>query len=162
MRYPWALIALPTLLMTGLTAHAATVLYGSNVAVVDEVLADPTDLWIRPSELLRVNGFELKPEGACLDEICVPVRQDENSEIFITRSDGSWFNVAELAARVQQPYVVDHEQEVWSFGAIPSQRSTFVKQGLAPDFELPGIDGEQYALSDFKGKKIMLLTWASW
>jgi hypothetical protein len=141
MRYLCALIALPTLLTSGLSAYAATILYGSNVAVVDEVLADPTDLWIRPSELKRVNGFELKPEGACLDEICVPVRQDENSEIFITRSDGAWFNLVGLATRVAQPFVVDHEEEVWSFGAIPTQRTTFVKQGLAPDFELPGIDG---------------------
>ena len=29
-------------------------------------------------------------------------------------------------------------------------------------FTLPGVDGRQYSLSDFKGMKIMLLSWASW
>ena len=32
----------------------------------------------------------------------------------------------------------------------------------APDFKLEGSDGKTYSLSDFKGKKVMLLTWASW
>ena len=141
---------------------AATVIYEDRAVVVQETLPDPTDLWIRPAELERVNGFELKPEGACIDDICVPVRQNENSDIFITRSDESWFNVAELADRLEQPYVVDHESGVWSFGAIPVRRSSFVNAGIAPDFELPDVAGKRYALSDFKGKKIMLLTWASW
>jgi peroxiredoxin len=32
----------------------------------------------------------------------------------------------------------------------------------APDFTLPDIDGNSHSLSDFRGKKILLLTWASW
>ena len=151
------------LFLVSLPAFAAvTVLYENRLVVVEETLADPTDLWIRPAELERVNGFVLKPEGACIDDICVPVRQDENSDIFITRAGGSWFNVAELADRLKQPYVVDYDQGVWSFGAIPVQRSSFINAGLAPDFELPDMKGEMHALSDFKGKKIMLLSWASW
>jgi cytochrome c-type biogenesis protein len=38
----------------------------------------------------------------------------------------------------------------------------FVGFGLAPDFELTDIYGETHHLSDFKGKKVMLLSWASW
>ncbi|NJN52602.1 MAG: redoxin domain-containing protein [Gammaproteobacteria bacterium] len=141
---------------------AAVVLYEDRVVEVAQTLADPTDLWIDPAELERVNGFVLKPEGACIDDICVPVRQSENSDIFFTRQGQRWFNVAELADRVQQPYVVDHDAGVWSFGAIPAQRSGFVDRAVAPDFALPDVSGKIHKLSDFKGKKIMLLSWASW
>jgi hypothetical protein len=141
---------------------AAVVLYQDREVLVDVTLADPTDLWIEPAMLTKVNGFELKPEGACIDDICVPVRQDQNSDIFITRGDQQWFNVAELADRLQQPYVADFDAGVWSFGTIPARRSSLVDQGIAPDFELPDIDGNLHKLSDFKGKKVMLLTWASW
>jgi peroxiredoxin len=32
----------------------------------------------------------------------------------------------------------------------------------APDFTLPDIDGQLHSLSDFLGKKVFLVTWASW
>ncbi len=156
---------LAALLASLVNAHAragAVVLYDGRVVEVERTLADPTDLWIDPDDLERVNGFVLKPEGACIDDICVPVRQAENSDIFITRSGSRWFNVAELADRIQQPYVVDHDTGVWSFGAIPAQRASFIDRALAPDFELPDVHGKTHKLSDFKGKKIMLLSWASW
>ncbi len=140
----------------------AVVLYEDRAVTVENTLADPTDLWVRSAELSRVNGFELKPEGACIDDICVPVRQDVDSDIFVTRQGTQWFNVSELADRLNQPMVVDSDNGVWSFGAIPARRSSFVNQAVAPDFSLPDIDGNTIKLSDFKGKKIMLLTWASW
>lgn len=141
---------------------AATVLYGGQVVDVAQTLADPNDLWVPVEELSRVNGFELKPEGACLDEICVPVQQDRDSDIFLTRKGQAWFNVTELADRIQQAHVADHDAGVWSFGAIPAQRASFVRDAKAPDFTLTDWRGETVSLSDFKGKKIMLLTWASW
>ncbi|MGT2784138.1 TlpA family protein disulfide reductase [Streptococcus merionis] len=36
------------------------------------------------------------------------------------------------------------------------------KGSLAPNFELTGVDGKVYRLSDFKGKKVYLKFWASW
>jgi peroxiredoxin len=32
----------------------------------------------------------------------------------------------------------------------------------APDFKLPDINGKPHSLSDFRGKKVFLVTWASW
>ena len=140
----------------------ATVLFEQNVVELTETLADPTDLWVVAEDLTRVNGFELKPEGACLDEICVPVKQDEDSDMFVRRNGKAWFNVSELADRLQQPEVVDYDAGVFSFGAIPVTRSAFLEQAVAPNFELTDQNGATVQLSDFKGKKIMLLTWASW
>lgn len=151
-----------TLAWVPLAGAKATVLYGGATVEVATTLPDATDLWIEPSDLTRVNGFELKPEGACIDDICVPVRQEEDSDIFVRRAGKAWFNVSELADRLKQPQVADYDAAVWSFGAIPATRASLRQQRKAPDFNLTDKDGNAVALSDFKGKKIMLLTWASW
>ena len=143
-------------------AQAVTVLYDGRVVVVEKTLADPNDLWVVPADLPRVNGFELKPEGACLDELCVPVLQDRDSELLVIRSGQKWFNVTELARRLQQPFVADHDQRVWSLGEIPVPRTRFLSAAVAPDFALPDRQGTLVRLSDFRGTKVLLVTWASW
>lgn len=144
------------------TAREATVLYQDRAVTLARTLDDPNDLWVVPDDLPRINDFVLKPEGACLNELCVPVRQDRDSEIFVTRSAQGWFNVTELARRLQQPYVADAEHAVWSFGKMPVTRTAFMQSAMAPDFALPNREGKTVRLSDFRGKKVLLVTWASW
>ncbi len=158
--YKGLMIALAVIVWT--PAWAVTILVENRVIEIDQTLSDPTDLWITPVDLTKLNGFVLKPEGACVDDICIPIKQSQDSSIFVTRREQGWINVTELANRLQQAYVADHDSEVWSLGAIPVQRQGFVRDGMAPDFSLPDWQGNQVSLSDFKGKKIMLLTWASW
>ena len=153
-----ALSVLPCLAM----AQAVTVLYDDQEIVIDRTLADPNDLWVVPADLTRVNRFELKPEGACLDELCVPVLQDRDSAMFVTRAGQAWFNVTDLARRLGQAYAADHDHRVWSFGEIPVTRTRFLRSALAPDFELPDRQGKLVRLSDFRGKKVLIVTWASW
>jgi hypothetical protein len=117
---------------------------------------------VKPADLTRVNGFVLKPEGACLAEICVPVKQDRDSSLYVNRSDKSWFNVTELARKLSQPYVFDHGAEVWSFGAIPVVRQSFTQKHMAPDFSIMDRQGKPVSLSEYKDMKVLLLTWASW
>src|SRR6185503_19746604 len=69
-----------------------TVLYQNRVVELERRLPDPNDVWVLPQDLPRINDFVLKPEGACLAELCVPVRQDRDSEIFVTRARQGWFN----------------------------------------------------------------------
>ena len=142
--------------------QSVTVLYQDRVVEVERTLADPNDLWVVPADLPRINDFELKPEGACFETLCVPVRQDRDSEMFVTRAGQGWFNVTALARRLQQPFVVDHDHRVWSFGALPVARNSFVQSAVAPDFALPDRDGKLVRLSDFRGKKVLIVTWASW
>lgn len=142
--------------------YAATVVSIDGVVTVTETLPDATDLWVTKTDLPAANGFELKPEGACLDEICIPIRQHEDSELFVTRQGRAWVNVTGLARILKQPVVADYETQTFSLGAIPVQRASFVRDALAPDFELTDWQGKNHRLSDFKGKKIMLLSWASW
>lgn len=138
------------------------VLYEDRVTPVQHYLPAPNDLWVGVNELQAVNGFELKPEGACLEDICVPVRQDRDGDLFVTRKGKNWFNVTGLARKLDQPYAADHDANVWSLGPVPATRNQFVQQGIAPDFTLPDKNGKPVRLSEFKDMKVLLLTWASW
>jgi hypothetical protein len=116
--------ALPLLVVAlavapGASAQPVTVIHEGKTIVVDRTLPDPTDLWVVPQDLTRINGFVLKPEGACLDEICIPIRQNQDNEMLVTRSGQQWFNVAAFARRLQQPFTVDHDRRIWRFGQIP-------------------------------------------
>ena len=156
----WLPIALAS--AAAVSANPVTVLFRDDAVRVERTLPDPTDLWVTAEDLPRVNGFVLKPEGACLDELCIPIRQDRDSEIFLRRDPDRWVSVSELADRLGQQYVADRDQGVWSFGEIPATRRAFLEEGLAPDFTLPDRSGKEVKLSDFRGKKVLLITWASW
>jgi peroxiredoxin len=48
-------------------------------------------------------------------------------------------------------------------GTITLKMSPRIKEGdPAPDFSVPGADGKQVSLSDYKGKYVLLDFWASW
>ncbi len=143
-------------------AQEATVLYKERIVQIDQTLPDATELWVKPEDLTRINDFELKPQGACLAELCIPVLQDRDSDMYVTRAGQGWFNFTGLADKLQQAYVADYEDNVWSFGVMPLERQSFFRGGMAPDFELNDRDGNPVRLSDFRGKKVLLLTWASW
>jgi len=58
--------------------------------------------------------------------------------------------------------VADHDHRVWSFGEIPVTRTRFLRSAMAPDFALPNREGDVVRLTDFRGKKVLIVTWASW
>jgi hypothetical protein len=145
----------------GLNAGAATVLFGGRTVEGIETLSDPNDLWLSPDDLTRINGFVIKPEGACLDEICIPLPKGD-STLSVTRDGKHWINATELARKIGQAYAVDQETGTWSFGEVPSIRATRLQSAVAPDFELKDRSGKVVRLSDFRGKKVLLKTWASW
>ena len=147
---------------TAVLAQSATVLYDDRVIEIDRTLADPNDLWVVPEDLPRANGFELKPDGACLDELCVPVKQDRDSDLFVNRDGRGWLCVSELARRLGQSAVSDAEHRVWSLGEVPSVVKSTLESAIAPDFELLDRQGNPVRLSQFRGKKVLIVTWASW
>jgi len=130
----------------------ATVLYGDKAVPLEVTRPDPKDLWVRASDLQTINGFELKPQGACREDICIPVAKNLRQ--------GAFFNLTGFAQKVHQPVVTD--SGVWSFGEIPLLRGAFVNSRIAPDFAVPDRKGRVVHLSDFRGKKVLIVTWASW
>ena len=156
-------LALGALVVTAsVTAQAATVIASGEAFSIENTLPDVRNLWVTPEDFTRINGFVVKPEGACLDDICIPLRQNEDGELFVKRDGASWLNATAFADKVQQAYAVDRESGVWSFGQVPVTRKVFLESAVAPDFALKDREGKVVRLSDFRGKKVLIITWASW
>jgi hypothetical protein len=133
-------------------APAATVLYGDRASTLDRVQADGKDLWVRKADLPKINDFEVKPQGACREDLCIPISKD------LVR--GEWFNLTAFARKTSEAYL--NESNVWSFGEIPVLRGAFVNSRIALDFAVPDRHGKIVHLNDFRGKKVLVVTWASW
>lgn len=121
---------------------------------------DGAGLWVTAEDLTRINGFVIKPEGACYEGLCIPLRDDES---LVRQEDGKQFlNLAAFADLLEQPYTNDPDTNVWSFGEIPAKRQNMLADGMAPDFEVEDRQGNVVRMSDFKGRKALIITWSSW
>lgn len=109
---------------------------------------------VTPAELHRETGWELKPEGACRDDRCVPLGFD--------REDGvpERFDVRLLADRLGMPIVQDEANRLWALG--PESGGHFLQSAVLPEITLPDLDGNPFSLSSLRGKKVLLVAWASW
>ena len=137
------------------------IIYRDELAKPGSTTVDGDGLWLSLSDLTAATGWKLKPEGACLEEICIPLPDGQRGRFL--RGDGAEtrFNLAALANHVGQPVIHDAKHDLWYFGTEwaggegPSTRT-------APDFTLPDTEGRMHSLSDQRGKKVLLATWASW
>ena len=139
----------------------ATIIYDDHATEISSANVDRGQLWITTVDLKRATGFALKPQGICRDELCFPLPKFRKQE-FVRQSSGkTWFGLMAFARFVGQPVAHDEALATWYFGLRSDQR-----QGLssleAPDFTLPDMNGKIHSLSDFRGKKVLLITWASW
>ena len=106
----------------------------------------------------RVSGFELKPEGFCKDDQCYSIPPARKAEF----ESGGRYNLAALADLIGQPVVVDEVHQVWCFGEASENRRRALTSLDAPDLSLPDLEGRMHSLSEHRGKKILLVSWASW
>ena len=139
---------------------SAIIVYNDRSTLVREAMADGDDLWLAPADLKQHTRWELKPEGACLDDTCVPSPAARSAEFF--RDNGGLFNFAALGRLLGQRVVHDSEGRVWVFGERSETRANGLESLEAPDFELPDLDGAMHRLSDYRGQKVFLFAWASW
>src|SRR4051794_26104040 len=106
-------------------------------------------LLVSPEELKNRTGWEIKPQGACKAEICVPL------PVKVTTGDGL-VDVQKLADRLAMPLVHDEAAGLWSLG--PESGGKALNTATAPDFELPDWKGQLFRLSSLRGKKVLLIT----
>jgi hypothetical protein len=128
------------------------VLYEDRETSLTSSRVEKGDLWIEAKDLPKINRFEVKPQGACRGDICIPLGKDLKSK--------NWFNLSGFARKVQQ--AVANEGGLWSLGEMPVLRTGFLESRVAPDFGMPDRKGAMVQLKDFRGRKVLLLTWASW
>jgi hypothetical protein len=136
----------------------ATVLTEQGEFDVATAGADGEDLWLSPRHAAEITGWLLKPEGLCKGEVCVPLPRGRESE-FVRDEQ---VNVAALWRYLSQPVVHSDRGSVWVLAASGRDRAAALRSLEAPDFTLPDPSGRLHSLSDYRGKKVFLVTWASW
>ena len=139
---------------------ATKIIYAERVSEIGGAKAEGHDLWLSNVELSSVSGWELKPEGACMGDLCIPLPPAHAPDF--VRDSGREFNLAALARHLGQAVVHDDKHDVWYFGETAATRRATLATLEAPDFELPDLNGKLHRLSDYRGKKVLLAAWASW
>lgn len=142
--------------------NAQTILYLDRENNAGVAAAEADNLWLSLPELGAATGWELKPEGVCRDEICVPVPAARRQELIREETHTTIFNLTEFARLIQQPFAHDEKTAVWYFGRPGWEWKSGLESREAPDFSLPDLAGRTHQLSELRGKKVFLLFWASW
>jgi hypothetical protein len=119
-----------------------------------EVALEGETLWLTPQALHAATGWELKPDGVCRDDVCIPASAEL---VAVGRA-----NVSALAKLLERPLVLDAEARVAFLGASAGKRAERLASLEAPDFVLPDLNGQPHALSEQRGKKVLLAAYASW
>jgi hypothetical protein len=108
------------------------------------VIVDTLDL--SAAEFEAGTGWQIKPEGACFGEVCVPLGSQP-------------FDATEAAARLGMAVVASDSGSRWAIGpATPQGRALATAE--APELVLDGIDGTEFRLSALRGEKVVIVAWA--
>lgn len=105
------------------------------------------------AQLAARTGWEVKAQGACKGDVCVPLPAGART------ADGR-IDVKVLADRVGMPLVHDAKAGLWALG--PEGGGRALTTAVLPDITLPDVDGNPFSLSTLHGRKVLLVAWASW
>ena len=102
---------------------------------------------ITPAQFAAGTGWDIKPEGACKAEVCVPL------------SVGEPFSATATATRLGMAIVHDEQGGIWAIGpASFNQRA--LTSATAPELILNDINGHEFRLSSLRGRKVVLVAWS--
>jgi hypothetical protein len=131
-----------------------------TLTLIDAQASTPVDvsveaprLYVSAQQLEAATGWSTKPEGFCRGDVCVPAGDAVS---------GGRVDLGEFARRLGRPLVVDLPASAISLGAAATDRSDALQSLEAPDFTLPDLTGKLHSLSQSRGKKVLLATYASW
>jgi hypothetical protein len=142
--------------------QSATIIYNGVTTTVTPLNRAGEDLWTTTADLTKAAKLELKAQGVCSEKSCVPLPDSRKGEFISEQSGTTYLNLSEFARLLKQPVAHDAKNKVWFFGPRPQEQNSHLASLKAPDFTLPDLNGKQHSLSDFRGKKVLLITWASW
>ena len=121
-----------------------------------EVASNFGEFAISVDDFEKQTGWQLKPEGLCRRDACVPVRDAK------TLTNHTHIDLVEFARVTNQNIVVDQQRKVVALGEHADARSEAMTTLEAPDFTLPDLHGRQVSFSDYNRRKRLLLAWSSW
>jgi hypothetical protein len=108
------------------------------------VILDSLD--VDPGQFAAGTGWQIKPEGACKGEVCVPL-------------DRSGWDVVRTAERLRMALVHDEPTGLWALGP-ESLGDRALTTAELPDIVLDDPDGNAFRLSSLRGQKVVLVAWA--
>jgi len=111
---------------------------------------------IRSDDVQRALGLTLTPEGLCGHGMCIPVADPSA----LSGPDG--LDLGALAQVLDRPLAVDTKARAAYLGVAAGERRRVLRSLHAPDFTLPDLDGRLHSLADHRGKKVLLVAYASW
>lgn len=117
---------------------------------------DAAGVRLSPETVGEVLGWHLRDEGLCRGDVCVPVRDRE------ALVDDRGIDLVGLGNVLGLPVAVDVEAGAAAVGTPHTDRAAGLDSLDAPDFSLPDISGQLHSLSDHRGKKVLLIAYASW
>ena len=135
-----------------------TLLTDAGQFTVPGAEASATTLWVSARDAEAATGWVAKPEGLCRGPVCVPVPAGREREL----ADRGRIDLAGLWRHLGQPAVHSDRGHVWVLAQSARDRAAALTSLEAPDFALPDPAGRMHRLSDHRGKKVLLVTWASW
>ena len=109
-------------------------------------------LELTPGELHERFGWELKPEGACKDDRCVPM-----SDLATT---GDRIDVRDFATRLGMPIAAAEKHGLWALG--PESGGRVLSSAAFPEVVVSDFAGNPFDLATLRGRKVLLVAWASY
>jgi len=119
-------------------------------------VVDADGVRLSPDVVQRSLGWRLEAAGLCRGDTCVPVRPEHG----LLRDDG--LDLRALASLLERPLALDVDEHIGCLGASAAERGHRLRSLDAPEFALPDLDGHPHSLSEHRGRKVLLLAWASW
>jgi hypothetical protein len=111
---------------------------------------------LSPESLRDALGWELHDGTLCNDTMCVPLPAGSSL------ASGGPLDLTEVAAVLDRPLALDVAEGAAFLGASSRERADALASLIAPDFTLPDLAGRPHTLAEQRGKKVLLVVWASW
>ena len=126
-----------------------------DIQTADAVF-DGDRVLIDAERLPDVLGWELRPEGLCRRDACVPV--PDMTGLLV----GGQLDLGAVAAALSRLTVLDADAGFVAIAQPPEQRRRALDDLRAASFTLPDLDGVGHALEEWRGRKKLLVAFASW
>jgi len=111
---------------------------------------------VAADDLSAAIGWELRREGLCREDVCVPVGDRATIEV------GGGIDLVAAAAALGCPAVASIGSGVVAIGRPGLERQRALEGMEAVPFTLPDLDGTPHPLAEWAGKKKLLHVFASW
>lgn len=115
-------------------------------------------LWLTEADMEAATGWLMKREGLCRGDVCVPIPPGRESDF---RREGR-VDAGAFWRLLDKPIVHSDDGSVWVLGEGARDRAAALRSLSAPDFALPDHTGRMHSLSAYRGRKVLLVSWASW